>query len=147
MDTITTSAFMFRPSNKLFKDFYTTELEKYARGFDPKPTKLPIIENDVWIGANVTLSPNIIVGTGAVVAAGSTVTRDVPPYTVVAGNPAHPIKSRFEASIISELIDSKWWNYDPRGIFDKNPTDIRSILDSIDQKSLATYTPRTIRLG
>lgn len=57
-----------------------------------------IIEDDVWIGANCVITPNVRIGRGAVVGAGAVVTRDVPPYTVVGGVPARPISRRGKAA-------------------------------------------------
>lgn len=73
--------------------------------------KMPIIKNDVWIGANVTLSPGITIGNGVVVAAESVVTRSVPDYAIIGGNPAKIIKFRFDEVIIKEFLRIKWWNY------------------------------------
>ena len=71
-----------------------------------------IIENDVWIGANVVILQGIHIGTGAVLAAGAIVTKDVPPYAIVAGVPAKVIKYRFNDSQINTLLESKWWESD-----------------------------------
>ena len=68
-----------------------------------------IIGNDVWIGANVTIMDNITIGDGAVVGANSVVTKDVPPYAIVVGNPAHMIRYRFSPEIIQQLLEIKWW--------------------------------------
>lgn len=71
-----------------------------------------IIENDVWIGANVTIMDNVRIGNGAVVAAGSVVTKNVPPYAIVGGNPARVIKYRFDDELIKGLQETEWWNID-----------------------------------
>lgn len=63
-----------------------------------------IIEDDVWIGANVTILSGVRIGQGAVIAAGSIVTKDIPAYAVAAGNPATVIKYRFSEEMIKELI-------------------------------------------
>ncbi len=68
-----------------------------------------IIENDVWIAANACICRNVTVGTGAVVAAGAVVTRDVEPYTIVGGVPAKPIGKRFSDDIIRRLLATQWW--------------------------------------
>ena len=70
-----------------------------------------IIQNDIWIGHNVTLMAGITINNGAVVAAGSHVVKDVPPYAIVGGNPAKLIKHRFSESIINKLQTIKWWNW------------------------------------
>ncbi len=69
-----------------------------------------VIGNDVWIGENVILVAGVTVGDGAVIAAGAVVTKDVPPYTVVGGVPAKPIKKRFNDEQIQLLLAFKWWN-------------------------------------
>ena len=67
--------------------------------------------NDVWIGMNVTiLSGCKKIGNGAIVGAGSVVTHDVPPYAIVAGNPARVLRYRFDEETIKKLEATKWWN-------------------------------------
>lgn len=70
------------------------------------------IEHDVWIGESVTLKRGIRVGTGAVIGYGALVTKNVPPYSVVAGVPARIIRYRYSKEIIDQLLDLKWWQYD-----------------------------------
>lgn len=71
-----------------------------------------IIGNDVWIGSEALIMPGIEIGDGAVIAAKSVVTKNVPPYTIVGGNPAKIIKKRFSDEDISKLLEIKWWNWD-----------------------------------
>lgn len=71
----------------------------------------PIIGNDVWIGMNVIIMRGIKIGDGAVVAAGSVVTKDVVPYSIVGGNPARHIKYRFSPEVIERLLDICWWDW------------------------------------
>lgn len=68
------------------------------------------IGNDVWIGANVLLLPGIFIGDGAIIAAGSVVTKDVAPYSIVGGIPAKEIKKRFTDEQIQKLLRIKWWD-------------------------------------
>ena len=70
-----------------------------------------LIGNDVWVGDNVTILGGNIIGDGAVVATGAVVTKDVPPYAIVAGNPARIIKYRFEKDIVEELQKIQWWQW------------------------------------
>lgn len=67
------------------------------------------IGNDVWIGANAILKDDITVGDGVIIGAGAIVTKDVAPYTIVAGNPAKFIRYRFEPEEIDFLLKFKWW--------------------------------------
>lgn len=69
-----------------------------------------IIENDVWIGQGCTIMSGIKIGSGSILAAESTVVKDVKPYTIVGGNPAKTIRERFPKKIIKELLEIKWWN-------------------------------------
>lgn len=71
-----------------------------------------IIGNDVWIGYGATILSGIKIGDGAVIGAESVITKDVPPYTIVAGNPATIIRKRFKNSEIKKLLDLKWWDWD-----------------------------------
>jgi acetyltransferase-like isoleucine patch superfamily enzyme len=75
-------------------------------------TKGPIIVgNDVWIGRRSMILSGVTIGHGAVIAAGSVVTKDVPAYCVAGGNPARIIKKRFDDDIISALLEIQWWNW------------------------------------
>lgn len=69
-----------------------------------------VIGNDVWIGSHVLLMPGVTIGDGAVIAAGSVVTKDVQPYSVVGGVPAKVLKKRFTDAQIQTLLNIKWWN-------------------------------------
>ena len=69
------------------------------------------IGNDVWIGYNATIMPGVHIGDGAIIAANSTITKDVEPYTIVGGNPAKKIRKRFSEDVITKLLELKWWNW------------------------------------
>jgi len=75
-----------------------------------------ILGNDVWIGAGATILGGVCVGNGAIVAAGAVVTKSVPPYAVVGGNPARVLKYRFPPEICTKLDSIKWWNWDENKI-------------------------------
>lgn len=81
-------------------------------------SKGPItVRNDVWIGTRATILSGVEIGHGAVVGAGSVVTKDVEPYAVVAGNPARRVKWRFPKEVREKLLDISWWEWDDETIY------------------------------
>ena len=92
--------------------FYTLE------GWDmeaPAPEEMPfkgdtVIGNDVWIGQNAVILPGAHIGDGAIIGANSVVGSDIEPYTIAAGNPAKPIRKRFDEEMVSLLLEWKWWD-------------------------------------
>ncbi|PLX12620.1 MAG: Vat family streptogramin A O-acetyltransferase [Marinilabiliales bacterium] len=77
-----------------------------------------IIGNDVWVGHNATIMAGVKIGDGAIIAANSTVVKDVDPYNIVGGNPAKAIKKRFSQSTIDKLLKLRWWDWDIEKITD-----------------------------
>ncbi|SHI83507.1 virginiamycin A acetyltransferase [Anaerovibrio lipolyticus DSM 3074] len=77
--------------------------------FDDANKNQIIIGNDVWIGCDVTIMGGVRIGNGAVIGAGTVVAKDIPPYSIVVGNPARVIKYRFEQDVIQRLQRIKWW--------------------------------------
>ena len=71
-----------------------------------------VIGNDVWIGYKATIMAGVTIGDGAIIASQAVVTKDVPPYTIVGGNPAQAIKKRFSDEKIERLLSTKWWDWD-----------------------------------
>ena len=80
-------------------------------GYKDLPVKDTIVGHDVWIGHDAAIMPGVRIGAGAIVAAASVVTRDVPPYAVAGGNPAAVIRMRYSAEIIGELLEIAWWDW------------------------------------
>jgi chloramphenicol O-acetyltransferase type B len=70
-----------------------------------------VIGNDVWIAYGATILSGVSIGDGAVVGAHAVVSRDVPPYAVVVGNPAQVVRHRFDASTIERLLKLRWWDW------------------------------------
>jgi phosphonate metabolism protein (transferase hexapeptide repeat family) len=83
-----------------------------AEFFDWRRAHHVTIGHDVWIGHGAVVLPGRNIGTGAVVAAGAIVTKDVPAYTIVAGNPARIIRRRFPEEIADALTELAWWDWD-----------------------------------
>lgn len=71
-----------------------------------------VIGSDVWIGHRATILSGVNIGDGAVIGAGSLVAGDVPPYAIVAGNPARILRYRFTDEQIEQLLEVKWWDWD-----------------------------------
>lgn len=92
------------------------------------------IGNDVWIGQGALIKDSITIGDGAVIGAGAVVVKDVPPYAVVGGVPAHIIKYRFDEKIIAELLKLKWWDLDEEIIKQIPYQDITSAIDFLKKK-------------
>lgn len=91
-----------------------------------------VIGHDVWIGAGAMVCQGVTVGTGAVIAGGAVVTKDVPPYAIVAGVPAKIIRYRFDEGTIDRLLNSKWWELEPK---DMAGVDFQNVSDALDKIS------------
>lgn len=95
-----------------------------------------VIGNDVWIGRAAIIMSGVTVGDGAVIGAGAVVARDVPPYTIVVGNPARALRQRFSPDVVERLLQIRWWDWpDARlrraaGLM-QNP-DIQGFIDAVD---------------
>ena len=88
----------------------------WEKGFDPASWARElrvdtVVGNDVWIGMEAMVMPGVTIGDGAVVAARAVVTHDVPPYAIVAGNPAKVVKTRFGDDIVQRLLAVAWWDW------------------------------------
>lgn len=88
-----------------------------------------VVGNDVWIGQNSTILPGVHIGDGAIIGLNSVVTRDVPPYTIVAGNPAKTVRKRFDDELIDLLLKLKWW--------DKSVEEINALIPLLSCSDLA----------
>lgn len=112
------------------------------------PPKQTIIENDVYICHGAFIRPGVKIGTGAIVAANAVVVKDVPPYAVVAGNPAVIKKYRFSEDIIMGLLATQWWNYAPWQLQGIDVTDPQKSLSALQEKikHLTPYQPQKFKI-
>ncbi len=106
MSRATQAHFTYRAST-----YFESEVDD-AEFFDWRRSQPVIIGHDVWIGHGAVILPGRTIGIGAVVAAGAIVTKNVAPYTIVAGNPARPIRRRFDEVTGHRLVALAWWDWD-----------------------------------
>lgn len=92
-----------------------------------------VIGNDVWTGHNVNILPGVSVGDGAIIGAGSVVTKDVPPYAIVVGAPAQVRRLRFDERTIERLLRLKWWDLELSELSGLPFRDIERCLDRIEE--------------
>jgi hypothetical protein len=97
-----------------------------AAFFDWRRAHRVTVGHDVWLGHGAIVLPGVTVDTGAVVAAGAVVTRDVPPYTIVAGLPARPIRDRFPRETRDRLLAIAWWDW-PRELLEARFADLNDV--------------------
>ncbi|MAS05869.1 MAG: acetyltransferase [Ahrensia sp.] len=71
-----------------------------------------VVGNDVWLGYGATVLPGVTIGDGAIIGAQAVVSRDVPPFAVVAGNPADIRRMRFDAGTVEALLEIAWWDWE-----------------------------------
>lgn len=116
--------------------------------YHPNPQKsFPIIGNDVWIGEGVSLVPGITIGDGAAIAGYAVVTKDVPPYALVGGNPARIIRYRFPDKIIEGLLALEWWQYKFTDFSDLSLDDPERFIDQLGGMDLEPFTPPKLTLA
>ena len=115
---VSTSPVFYSTQQQCGETFADKETFEECVMLDHKQHCAVAIGNDVWINSNVTIISGVTIGDGAVVLAGAVVTRNVPPYSIVAGVPAKVIKYRFSQTDIEWLLKTKWWEHDINWIRD-----------------------------
>jgi phosphonate metabolism protein (transferase hexapeptide repeat family) len=106
MERVTQAHFTYRASA-----YFDGEVDE-AAFFDWRRSHPVTIGHDVWIGHGAIILPGRTIGNGAVIAAGAVVTKDVPPYTIVAGVPAKPVRRRFPERLAERIESLAWWDWD-----------------------------------
>lgn len=135
--------------NEYQETYHTNFVQEENTSLNARPV---VIGNDVWIGQDVTFTTSgVTIGDGAVVAAGSLVTKDVPPYAIVGGVPAVIKRFRFEPLIIEELLKVRWWQYD-FGQFttvrasDSITTFIKKVTELKQEEKLQQFVPEVLSI-
>jgi virginiamycin A acetyltransferase len=131
--------FIMNGANHKVAGFSTYPFQIFGGGWErvmPAAGDLPyrgdtVVGNDVWIGYEAMLMPGVKVGDGAIIASRSVVTRDVAPYTVVGGNPAVPLRTRFDLETVAALLDIAWWNWDAERITRNLESIVAADLDAL----------------
>lgn len=111
--------FIMNGANHKLNGFSTYPFQIFKNGWErvtPLSGELPfkgdtVVGNDVWMGYDVLVMPGVRIGNGAIVSSRSVVVSDVPPYTVVGGNPAKHIKERFPEDVVESLQAIAWWDW------------------------------------
>lgn len=93
----------------IFFDEWKLDRKDITQAWDNKGNI--VIGNDVWIGYEAVIMQGVTIGDGAIIGTRAVVTKDVPPYTIVGGVPAKPIRKRFDDTTIEKLEKLKWWDY------------------------------------
>lgn len=115
----------------------------WSENTPPHLSQLPfkgdtVVGNDVWIGRKSIIMPGVKIGDGAVIAAYSVVAKDVPPYTIVGGNPAAVIRKRFDEEMVSLLLELRWWDFEAGELADFLPvlcdTDLDAVRSTIQKR-------------
>lgn len=90
---------------------YWDDTANDAAFFDHRASRRCMLGHDCWIGHGAIIMPEVTLGIGAIAAAGAVVTRDVPPFMIVAGVPARPVRARFSDAVIERLLALAWWDW------------------------------------
>ena len=137
--------FIMNGANHKLSGISTYPFQIFGNGWEkvmPGPGDLPykddtVISNDVWIGYDALIMPGVKVGNGAIISSRSVVVSDVPPYTIVGGNPARPIRQRFDPGTVARLEALAWWDWPVEHI-----TRHLELIVAADVDALAAAAPR-----
>lgn len=138
--------FIMNGANHKLSGISTYPFQIFGNGWEkvmPEPGDLPykgdtVIGNDVWIGYEALVMPGVRIGNGAIVSSRSVVVSDVPAYTIVGGNPAKPVRQRFDPEAVARLESLTWWDWPVETI-----TRHLDLIVSADVDALAAVAPRS----
>jgi acetyltransferase-like isoleucine patch superfamily enzyme len=126
------------------------DYHSYKFEFEGPPTRAKItrIGNDVWIGHGAYVAAGVAIGDGAVVGAHSVVSKDVPPYAVVAGNPAVIKRWRLPPGLITPMLSLKWWRYAPWQLAHLDPSQPQKFLQGVRElQGEPVFSPSVLSLA
>ena len=135
--------FIMGPANHRISSVTTYPFSVFGRRWSeqtpPHLSQLPfkgdiVVGNDVWIGRESVIMPGVKIGDGSIIGAYAVVTRDVPPYCVVGGNPARFIKKRFHDELIQILLELKWWDFPEEKLVEFLPLLCDPDLENVQQR-------------
>ena len=130
VDWLSINEFQYHPNSFDWVPEYR-EFKRLERS--PDMFRHVTIGNDVWTGHNVNIMAGVSVGDGGIVGAGSVVTKDVPPFAIVAGAPARVVRMRFSDGIIERLLRVKWWDLELSDLSGLPFRDVERCLDRIEE--------------
>ena len=137
------TAFIMGPANHRISSVTTYPFSvfggRWSEQTPPHLSQLPfkgdiVVGNDVWIGRESVIMPGVKIGDGSIIGAYAVVTRDVPPYCVVGGNPARFIKKRFHDELIQILLELKWWDFPEEKLVEFLPLLCDPDLENVQQR-------------
>lgn len=136
--------FIMNGANHKLSGISTYPFQIFGNGWEvvmPKPGDLPykgdtVIGNDVWLGYESLIMPGVNIGNGAIISSRSVVVSDVPPYTIVGGNPARTIKIRFDPEIVERLENIAWWHWDIEKITENVGLIVSADVDALEKAAV-----------
>lgn len=144
IDWVSTSPFLYLDNREIMpvsnRIAPSLSLHTYQHGVAPTKMKHTYIGHDVWIGHGAIVNAGVNIGNGAIIAAGAVVTKDVPPYAIVGGNPAKIIRYRFDEETIDKLQKLAWWNYSPKQLADIPMHDVSEFIQRLSDVKLSRLT-------
>lgn len=105
MENASLHHFLYRSS------YYWDDVVDDAQFMAHRASRRTVIGPDTWLGHAVVVKPEVTIGAGAVIASGAVVTRDVPPYMIMAGIPAKPLRPRYSQSVADRMMALAWWDW------------------------------------
>ena len=153
MDWVSTSPIFYTKARDLFDEDLDMLGDlgpaQFKRSGPPTVAQLTTIGNDVWIGHEAFILPGVRIGDGAVIAARAVVTKDVPPYAVVAGVPARVVKNRLPEKVMERLQAVKWWDYAAWDLAGAKIDEPLAFADAVEKKldeGMKPYQPAKVSI-